>query len=520
MDQPAWSEHWHRDDDSAADVAAERAAGLSGVEFVPPAAAKDLLDAVAAVGAVDLAALSEDERFGLLDALEHSERVLTAVLMSTLVAVDDRSEFDVRFGMTPGAYSEQRHGRDRLSWTRSLRIGRRLVHLPEIRRALLDGRISVERASVIANAVNARNAALLAEAQTALLELSARTPRFAEFAAQVRDLAAVADADGPEPEPERSKGKVSRTGDHVAVVMDLYGTDAIAAEQMLEAALDRLWKAELDDAAHNPELVPRSKAELRAAAFMELLRRGTAETATGTRRPAVELSLVIDADRVEDLDPTLAAVVAATAAGTFTGDLADGFLATTAQRPHPLDAPGDSCPACAGHHQLPDHVDLPGRFTGATVTVAAPDGSRRVLTQQQWQLLLCDSTISHILLDALGEPLAIRHLDRFADADMRRALTARDGGCIFPGCDAPPSWCDAHHVIEYQLGGHTVIVNLALLCRRHHGIVHRTDWHMTRNPHGSNSTGFFTITTPNGCTMATQHRPRPGPPTSRPPDPA
>ena len=64
------------------------------------------------------------------------------------------------------------------------------------------------------------------------------------------------------------------------------------------------------------------------------------------------------------------------------------------------------------------------------------------------------------------------------------------------------------------------MVNLALLCRRHHGIVHRTNWHMTRNREGTHTAGFFTITTPNGCTMATQHRPRPGPPTDRPPDPA
>ena len=39
---------------------------------------------------------------------------------------------------------------------------------------------------------------------------------------------------------------------------------------------------------------------------------------------------------------------------------------------------------------------------------------------------------------------------------MRRTLEARDGGCVFPGCDAPPSWCDAHHVIHYLPDGDTV----------------------------------------------------------------
>ncbi|UDY36022.1 HNH endonuclease signature motif containing protein [Dermatobacter hominis] len=499
IDRPGWSEGWNRSEPEPGDGSAGsgRPGGVTGVEFVPPAAAKELLDAVQAVGALDPSTLTEDERFGLLDALEHAERVLTAAGMTTLIATEDRGGFDVRFGMTPGAYSEQRHGRDRLSWTRRIRVGRKLAaHLPEVHRALCEGRISVERAMVLANAINVRNASLLGEAQASLLDLSEHTPRFSDFLAQVRDLAAVADVDGPEPEPERSKGKVSRTGDHVAIVMDLYGTDAIAAEQMLEAEVDLLWKAEHDEAERIPDLVPRSRAELRAAAFVELLRRGVAARSGGSRRPSVELSLVVDADRVDDLHPTLAAVVAATAGGDE-------------------------------HHVEGDHVEMPGRFAGVTVAVAAPDGSRRILSQQQWQLLLCDSSISQVLLDALGEPLAVRSLDRFADPAMRRALTARDGGCVFPGCDAAPSWCDAHHVVEHQVGGETVIVNLALLCRRHHGVVHRSGWRMIRSPDGSADGGFFTITTPTGCAMATQHRPRPGPtgtrpsaPPGRPPGPA
>jgi len=41
---------------------------------------------------------------------------------------------------------------------------------------------------------------------------------------------------------------------------------------------------------------------------------------------------------------------------------------------------------------------------------------------------------------------------------------------VFPGCDMPTSWCDAHHVIAWEAGGDTDMVNLALLCRYHHGI--------------------------------------------------
>ena len=39
------------------------------------------------------------------------------------------------------------------------------------------------------------------------------------------------------------------------------------------------------------------------------------------------------------------------------------------------------------------------------------------------------------------------------------ALIARDGGCSFPGCTHPPSWCDRHHILDWILGG----IALALL---------------------------------------------------------
>ncbi|MCZ7629783.1 MAG: HNH endonuclease [Microthrixaceae bacterium] len=111
---------------------------------------------------------------------------------------------------------------------------------------------------------------------------------------------------------------------------------------------------------------------------------------------------------------------------------------------------------------------------------------------------------------------------------MRRALVVRDGGCVFPGCDAPPGWCDAHHVIEYANDGQTVIVNLVLLCRHHHGIVHRTGWTMSLNhpnschmesPDQPGDHSHFTITTATGAELPTQHRPRPPKPPPQQPAP-
>ncbi len=79
-----------------------------------------------------------------------------------------------------------------------------------------------------------------------------------------------------------------------------------------------------------------------------------------------------------------------------------------------------------------------------------------------------------------GDPLRMGRTLRYANRHQRRALLARDGGCIFPGCDRPASWCDAHHVDEWDNNGPTDINNLGLLCRHHHRVTHRPGWTMTR----------------------------------------
>ncbi|HKJ12719.1 MAG TPA: HNH endonuclease signature motif containing protein, partial [Ornithinimicrobium sp.] len=52
----------------------------------------------------------------------------------------------------------------------------------------------------------------------------------------------------------------------------------------------------------------------------------------------------------------------------------------------------------------------------------------------------------------------------------------------YPGCSVPPHWCDAHHLEWFSRGGHTDLNNLALLCRRHHTLVHQRDLTATIGP--------------------------------------
>ncbi len=86
--------------------------------------------------------------------------------------------------------------------------------------------------------------------------------------------------------------------------------------------------------------------------------------------------------------------------------------------------------------------------------------------------LTCDAGIVRIVVDGESQPLDVGRRVRTVTPAIRRALELRDGGCTWVGCTAPASWCDAHHVVHWADGGVTALINLILLCRRHHGAVH------------------------------------------------
>ena len=121
-----------------------------------------------------------------------------------------------------------------------------------------------------------------------------------------------------------------------------------------------------------------------------------------------------------------------------------------------------------------------------------PDGTRarRVVAEA----MLCFSFIRKILIDpTTGAPLDVGRAHRRFTPRQVRALVVRDGGCVFPGCDRRPKWCDAHHLRPWEDDGPTDLDNGCLLCRRHHVLVHN-GWTLRRD----RVTGVFTATSPTG----------------------
>ena len=131
---------------------------------------------------------------------------------------------------------------------------------------------------------------------------------------------------------------------------------------------------------------------------------------------------------------------------------------------------------------------------GAGTTVGGLDAGTH-LAPETVRRLCCDGSVIPLVLGSNGEVLDQGREQRlFTDAQTKR-MWLRDGGCTYPGCDAPPQWADGHHLIHWADFGPSDLSNAALLCGRHHTTVHtrrlagrvvkgafgeRVEWDLTR----------------------------------------
>lgn len=146
-------------------------------------------------------------------------------------------------------------------------------------------------------------------------------------------------------------------------------------------------------------------------------------------------------------------------------------------------------------------------------------GETTVLGRSVAERLLCSADVTNVLvyfgLDGVATPLGVALERREPTPAQRAALVARDGGCVFPGCDAPPEWSDAHHTVPYEISKRTVLHELVLLCRNHHHAVHEGGYTLVRTPEGA-----VHVTDPDGISLPGLGRgaklPPPPPPEHRP----
>lgn len=108
---------------------------------------------------------------------------------------------------------------------------------------------------------------------------------------------------------------------------------------------------------------------------------------------------------------------------------------------------------------------------GAGVTVGGSEAGL-LLAPETVRRLACDTTVIPTVMGVAGAVVDLgMDVRLFTPAQVKR-LWLRDGHCSYPGCSMPAQWTDAHHLIHWADDGPTDLSNAALLCERHHTVVH------------------------------------------------
>ncbi|MBM7784679.1 HNH endonuclease signature motif containing protein [Tenggerimyces flavus] len=196
-------------------------------------------------------------------------------------------------------------------------------------------------------------------------------------------------------------------------------------------------------------------------------RMGWDET-TGTWRVAGRLPKVVGERLKLVLDP-----LAAPQSGP------DGRDTRTPEQRY-ADAIGEACRRLLAEQLVPSHGGNPTQLvitvtrTGGRTLHTGIELSRKLVEQ-----LMCEADRA-FLVKPDDQPGRVSILtdtqQRLFQGKLRRILELRDGGCAFPGCDRPPGWCHAHHVVPWSKGGPTTRDNGVLLCGYHHRLIHQGAW--------------------------------------------
>jgi hypothetical protein len=124
---------------------------------------------------------------------------------------------------------------------------------------------------------------------------------------------------------------------------------------------------------------------------------------------------------------------------------------------------------------------------GVRVIIAAEDlatgtghgiieGTGESVSTSTVEALVCAGGHIDATLSPSGAVLDLGREQRLYTHRQRIALAIRDGGCLWPSCERPPSWAEAHHIDRWTDGGKTDLAQGVLLCRHHHLRLHNEGW--------------------------------------------
>jgi Domain of unknown function (DUF222)/HNH endonuclease len=422
-----------------------------------PAELAGLAAELQSLAAQDLDSLTDADLVDRALELQGLRDRLDGQWLRTLAAVDARGAAGAEDGVPAGSTAGWLRRRLRMSAgaaSSCVRTARALFRGPlaATAAALTSGAISPAHATVLAHSTQELPNYVTAEAEPVLLDAARRLdpPRLRQAVAHLRR---VADPEGADRQAERRHERrglwLASTWEGMVALQGLLDPEA---GQTLLAALEPLARpATADDA--------RTGGQRRADALAELARRnleGGRLPQGGGVRP--QLLVTVDLASLLGHHPGL-------------GGEAGGIWPLDPETCRRLACDGAVTRVLVTRHQTDPTLPGPGDDPTDETSLAA-------------QLRAAATRLPATLGGAPTQPLEVGRTSRVVTAAQRVALVVRDGGCAVPGCDRPPAWCEAHHLVHWLHGGPTDLQNLVLVCRAHHRAVHEGGWRLGRDPDG------------------------------------
>jgi hypothetical protein len=443
----------------------------------PPARLGFLPAGLAELEAEDLDRLPDTALTRDTLALQHWMGRLEGQFLRRLAAVDARGAAGADQGMpAPSTAGWLRNrlrmgagaARDAVQTARALFRG----PLPQTGQALVRGQLTPAHARVLAQGTRQLPDQVAREAEPVLVETATHLdpPRLRQA---VGYLLQVADPDGAD---QRAQRRHERRGLWLASTLDRM----VAVSGLLEPEAGHIVLAALEPLARPSDADDtRSGDQRNADALTELARRAL-EAGSLPRVGGVRPQLLVTSDIdslagrpdglggalgwAEPLEPEACRRLAC-----------DATVTRVLVRRHPGHPDPEHC----------DGVDLrPGAGHDPGGDPSTCDPSCAPVEDLQGRLRAAMALLPPVLGGAPSHPLDVGLATRVVSPSQRAALAVRDGGCVFPDCDRPLAWCDAHHLWHWVDGGPTELWNLALVCRAHHRQVHEGGWHLARGPDG------------------------------------
>jgi Domain of unknown function (DUF222) len=392
----------------------------------------EVLRGLETVRVADRTMASDGERLEWIEKVTETERRVSA-LKAVLIGEADEAGSAMRARHTPlrdwlaGSGQESPRRAAAAVWK-----ARELEQWPRVRDAATSGRISLEQAAAINEALNGMPTSLdkaqHQQAEDLILVAAQHTPpdKLRTMAESLVTQVAPAKSETPEQRASRLEARDARArarrclrfGPETDGSIDFSGSlpvlDGRRLQQLIQSIADRDYRSAKDT--HDRKRLQETPQQRLADALCTLVTAAGATTSTphGTAEPsgvrvptgAAQLMVVIPYEQLLDR-------------ACERGVLMDG-------------------------------------------TAVSPGELRR---------LACQADLIPVVLGTGSTVLDVGRAHRLAPPALRLAVALRDGGCAFLGCTVPMWHCDVHHVTPWQLGGPTTLGNAVALCHPHHSLV-------------------------------------------------